>query len=323
MSSTNTVTNKFNCFKLQYKGEFIGRDSKYIISMIGLSKQHDFCIMRNYVKYKISTHTAVNKKDINIIADKPVSFDTLVNLLLELLRFENLFDGRFFPATSIIVDGTECLEELSKELLSYYNSNESYLLITLNFDNKRYKHYFTSWNKLNKKLGIIHQMYLYNTFVRGNSIDIRLSLLLEVFEALTPMLKKEGVITVPKNKKTISIMCKTCNKPATKQISQRPTFHDKLKAIINVYGKIIFQGDSKAKLLRKAVAIRNKIVHVNKEQKGSMSGSNCGVYLYKFALMYRYIIFLHLGIDESEFMPSIKNWLQHFNYKYDKYMLKP
>ena len=53
MSSTNTVTNKFNCFKLQYKGEFIGRDSKYIISMIGLSKQHDFCIMRNYVKYKI------------------------------------------------------------------------------------------------------------------------------------------------------------------------------------------------------------------------------------------------------------------------------
>lgn len=118
-------------------------------------------------------------------------------------------------------------------------------------------------------------------------------------------------------------MCKNCNKSTTKQLTQRPTFHDKLKAIMDVHGKVIFKGDSEAKLLRKAVSVRNKVVHVNKKQKGCMNGKSCGFYLYKFALMYRYIVFLHLDINEAEFMPTFRQWLKNFNYKFDMCRLKP
>ena len=47
-----------------------------------------------------------------------------------------------------------------------------------------------------------------------------------------------------------------------------------------------------------------------------MNGKQCGFYIYKFSLMYRYIMLKEIGAEDKDIIPYISEWVEHFNEKY-------
>lgn len=296
---------------------FIGKSP----SSTNIIRKNDITIKRNNISYRISTSTIFCDKVITINTENDISFNLFFSLLCEIIRFENLFDGVFFIPTSITADLNEHIDEILKKLIPYYVSQERYIYFNLKMNDKTYKHYFVKWTKLSKEIKIIHQVYLYNAFVKGNPIDIRFSLLLELFEPLAEVLKSKGKITLVSTPSS-PIICPKCNFTVANGKKISPTFKQKLKSITDIYKKTIFKGDYKNKMLRQAVNLRNRVFHVDSDKKEFLNGSRCGVYFYKFALMYRCIIFSLLGLSEYEYMPIAEGWLKDFNIKYGAYLIK-
>lgn len=61
----------------------------------------------NNLYTRIEIEQIVNRKTVKIVVDSNVSLDSVYNLLMEILRFENLYEGIFFMFTSFKVDGAE------------------------------------------------------------------------------------------------------------------------------------------------------------------------------------------------------------------------
>ena len=74
--------------------------------------------------------------------------------------------------------------------------------------------------------------------------------------------------------------------------------------------------DAKTKLIARSVKIRNKVDHVNANTENAMNGKQCGFYIYKFSLMYRYIMLKEIGAEDKDIIPYISEWVEHFNEKY-------
>ena len=79
---------------------------------------------------------------------------------------------------------------------------------------------------------------------------------------------------------------------------------------------VTFKGDSKTKLIAKAVKVRNKVDHVNAKTVNVMSGKQCGFYIYKFSLLYRYIMLQEIGIEDKIINLYINEWIENFNNQY-------
>lgn len=301
------------CKQLTFKGIFN--------NFTNIIRKNKITIKRNNISYTIAIHTLWGGKMVTIDTTIDVPLGSLFSLLCEFLRFENLFDGVFFAPTSITADSVEHIDEFRKKLLPYFVSQEQHVCFDLKMDDKTYKHIFVKWSKLNKEIKIIHQMFLYNSFVEGNPIDIRFSLLLEVFEPLADVLKSKGIITIATNT-TPPKLCPNCNAVVARGKKKSPTFSEKLKAITDIYKKSVFKEDYKNEMLRQAVNLRNRIFHVDADKKKYLNGKRCGVYFFKFALMYRCIIFSLLGFSEHEYMPIAERWLKEFNTRYGDYLIK-
>lgn len=174
------------------------------------------------------------------------------------------------------------------------------------------------WLKVEKKNETIHPVFLYSAYLEGMPVDIRMALLLETFEPIAEELHNRGIITLVKPPtRTFTNRCKYCGKPVSRTVRNRELeFKDKLQPLIRKYGKIIFKGDAKTKLTARSVKIRNKVDHVNANTENAMNGKQCGFYIYKFSLMYCYIMLREIGVEDKNINPYISEWVENFNREY-------
>lgn len=132
-------------------GEYTGDDPSQVAKLLGCNRTNEIQIRRAGTKYKIEIYQIVNRKTVKIIADGNVSLDSVYSLLMEILRFENLYEGIFFMFTSFKVDGAECIEKYRKVFLNYTHSNKQYVMLPMDFDDQAYKKLFLKSQKVIKK----------------------------------------------------------------------------------------------------------------------------------------------------------------------------
>lgn len=77
------------------------REIKYcglydIKSLLPYNIKREWFLQRNNIKFEIEIITALNQKAVTMKASKPVKFTKVFELLLEILKYECLYDGRFF-----------------------------------------------------------------------------------------------------------------------------------------------------------------------------------------------------------------------------------
>jgi hypothetical protein len=71
-------------------------------------------------------------------------------------------------------------------------------------------------------------------------------------------------------------------------------------------------------LIAKSVKVRNKVDDVNANIENAMNGKQCGFYIYKFSLLYRYIILQEKGIEDKVINPYIAEWVENFYKEYSQ-----
>ena len=143
-----------------------------------------------------------------------------------------------FPFISFELDGVDYIDKIKKYILNYVESYRNYAWIPLNLTNKEYKKMFLRFNKVVKKRTLCHQVFLYAEYSVGMTADLRMSMMLEVFETLANELEKRGDINYKvsqSNKK--EIICAKCGyKIKYKVANNKKYFYDKLYAINTKYG---------------------------------------------------------------------------------------
>lgn len=271
-----------NCvFSCQSCGTFTAK------SIAALSyRENKLITTKATIRYQAEIITAFNQKEVKITSSAATLFENMLSLFMNLMRFENLFDGCFLKPISCVIDGQEYISILGKKLLAYVTSTEKYVTIPLNLSNGEYRHLYFRWLKYEHTFLVPHALFLSSTYVSGTTVDVRMALLLETFEPLSEHLKKLGKIKIGCHKQVH--YCPICKSNISKK--QIPTLEERLTSVIKYYGKAIFQGESKKQLIRKAVKTRNLVDHSKIKYKGILSGKQCGFYLHKFSLLYRYIV---------------------------------
>lgn len=305
-------------------GEYTGDDPSQVAKLLGCNRTNEIQIKRAGTKYRIEIEQIVNRKIVKIIADSNVSLDRVYSLLMEILRFENLYEGIFFMFTSFKVDGAECIEKYRKLFLNYTHSNKQYVMLPMDLDDQTYKKLFLKSQKVIKKAFLRHQAFLNALFVNDLTVDVRMSLILEVFESLVNEMASNGEITLKAQPYRIyTNPCPKCGAIVTRKDPNKKVYLvDKIYAVMNEYGKDIFVGDSKTKIARKSKNLRNKIDHISK-QKNGMQGEQAGFYLHKFGLMYRIIILKMIDGYNDEIQRTVNTWTVAMNNSYASYRILP
>lgn len=310
-----------DCHQCIYLGEYddkIDDKKRYMLTMIMRSRENCISLKRNNVTYKIRISLTANCKKVEIKTSSVSTIDEMLRIIHEILRFENLFEGMFFQLVSFIADGENHTEKVQRKQLDYYQSQKRYAYIPINMDDREYRKLFRTWLKEEKKNKIIHPVFLYSVYLEGMPVDIRMALLLETFEPIAEDLYNKGIITLVKPPtKTFTNRCKNCGGVVSRTVPNKELeFKDKLQPILKKYGKIIFKGDAKTKLIAKSVKVRNKVDHVNANTENATNGKQCGFYIYKFSLLYRYIMLQEIGVAPKDINPYITKWVENFNLKY-------
>lgn len=231
--------------------------------------------------------------DVTIMAETKLN---LIEILFSVLRFENLFLGYFYETETLILDGNEALEMMN-DMLPFYQSPVKWLLMP-NFTMSRDMNMeFLNWLDLDKKLGIIHNMFLYAVYARDLTNDVKLALVLQTFEPISEDLAEQGKISIiPHNHKNVN--------------DNRIIFGDRIFAIIKYYGYDIFQEDNIDLVLEKAVNLRNKIIHLDRNIIEILNGKQAAYYLQKFIMLYIVVILTELEIDYNQLQPEILKILE-------------
>lgn len=309
------------CYKCSYLGEYddtTDDKKRYMLAMLMRYRENCISLKRNNIKYKIKVVLTANRKKIEVLSESHSTIDAMSSIIHEILRLENLFEGLFFPLVSFMADETDYTKEIQQKQLVYYKSQKQYAYIPIVFENQQYRKLYMKWLKVEKKNETIHPVFLYSAYLEGMPVDIRMALLLETFEPIAEELHNRGIITLVKPPtRTFTNRCKYCGKPVSRTVRNRELeFKDKLQPLIRKYGKIIFKGDAKTKLTARSVKIRNKVDHVNANTENAMNGKQCGFYIYKFSLMYRYIMLREIGVEDKNINPYISEWVENFNREY-------
>lgn len=279
----------------------------------------------NNIKYDIEISEIIFQKKIIVKAEPKANFCDILKIVTEILRFENIFEGYFYQLKSYEVSEIEYIQKIKKYLLSYFESSyNNFCSFPFQYSDKDYRRLFLKWENRQKNWGIIHPMFLYATYTKGITTDIKMALLLEVFEPIAEQLHDEEKITLIKSPYLIfSETCSQCGNIVKKQVPNKSLhFADKLKAVIVNFGGDIFEKENIEKLVKYSVNVRNKIDHVKMENEECMSGEQCGFYLHKFCLLYRYIILKELQGNESETVPVIVSYRKELDRKYPKCIIK-
>lgn len=137
-------------------------------------------------------------------------------------------------------------------------------------------------------------MELYANNIKGLPADVRISMLIECYEALANLLEKQGVIKVKAKLKKTQKVSVHIKKNGT-------TLKDCLMILLETYGKPLFLEEYRRRksLVTHFVKTRNKVFHVNKKNK-ALTGPHSGFYAVKLDWLYRYIVWLQLGVSKKE-----------------------
>lgn len=304
--------------QLTWKGKF-DLENSFISEIASTNRTHNFSLQLNTIKVQVSLTALVNTKEIVLISEEKTRYCELCELLFEFLRYENLFDGRFFYAQKIYFDNLDLTPTISQEWLSYYSSTISYTYINFNYNSDtEYKNLFLKWKHIHHDLTVTHQMFLYSCFSTEFTPDVKLALLLQTFEPISDRLYHKGDIKLTKQPYvTKSAICNNCQEKIVVNIRNRELhFGDRLQAIVGKYGTGIFDCDNTALLIDKSVNLRNKIVHLDASNPNILSGKESGAYIYKFSLLYRVIIWQELGLSPSKYNAVIETCIGSFNKQY-------
>ena len=232
----------------------------------------------------------------------------MYEMLCKILSFECLYDGRFFDANSVVIDGEDHMAEIKEYLLSYYSGNKYYTKFSQPLNDTKYKSGFCAWERFDKKYRFMNQMYHYVGYGLGATADLRLALFSEIFEPLSEMLEEQHTI------KVISTRLKKPNDP---------TFADKIRAVMIVYGvDTLFANDDIEDVIKKTVNTRNKLLHVNVDKKETLTGGECGFYIKKYVDMYRIILMKNLGIYSEDNQKELEDSVKKFNENFPQLRIK-
>lgn len=312
------------CKECVVSGEYTGDEPSQVAKLLRCNRTNEFQMNKSRICYSIKVEQIFYRKTVKIVADSVTCLKSVYNLLMEVLRFENLYEGIFFTFTSFKVDNEECIENYSQLFLNYVHSNKQYCMLPMNYNDKIYKTMFLRYQKVIKKSFLRHQAFLNSLFVNDLTVDIRMSLLLEVFESIVNEKAEEGAIVLKAQPyKKFTNTCKKCGAVVSRDVPNKDVYlYDKLYAVIKEYGKDIFYGESKTKIARKGTNLRNKIDHISK-QKNVMRGEQAGFYLHKFGLMYRIIILKEMDAYNDDIEKTVKLWTDAMNKNYPECRILP
>lgn len=266
--------------------------------MVGVwENRYDFEKEENHISITVSRR--LKYIDVTIIAEIKTN---LVEILFSVLRFENLFLGHFYKTETLVIDEDEALETID-DILPFYQSTVKWLLMPNFTMNRDMNVEFSNWLDLDRKLGIIHNMFLYAAYAKDLTNDVKLALILQTFEPISEDLSKQGKITItPHNHKNAK--------------DSRIIFGDRVFAIMNCYGNDIFQEDNIDGVIEKSVNLRDKVVHLDRSIIETLNGKQATYYLQKFVMLYIIVILTELGIDynqlQLEILKALDKWKCNF-----------
>lgn len=300
---------KVYCTEIKYEGEY------KIKGLLPYSLKRNWTLQRDNTTYDIEIMTIMNGKIITIKTSSPVTDINIFDLLCKILRYECLWDGRFFKMQKIEVDKEDKTDDVNENILSYYEGKSAYSIFSQPLDDEFYRRGFLAWEQFEKKALNINQMFYYIGFTKGITADLRIALFSEIFEPLSEMLEAKKEIKIsnsrPIQKKKVN--CPRCNNNFEILIKKSPSFRDKLSSIIATYGKIVFDEDDVATILQKTVNTRNKMLHVDASKPNVLTGGQCGFYLRKFVELYRIIVFKEIGVWNAAMEDEITKSISFYN----------
>ena len=178
-----TIFEKRYCKELKYIGRY---ETDWLLSY---NIQREWALQREKIKYNVEIMTVMNRKSIIITMSAPVLLSKVHELLCKILRYECLFDGRFFKMQKYEIDNLDITAEMRKSMLSYYEGEKAYTKFSQPMNDTIYKRGFCAWERFNKKLLSMNQMFYYIGFGNGMTADLRLALFAEIFEPLSEHLE--------------------------------------------------------------------------------------------------------------------------------------
>ncbi len=266
-------------------------------------EKNSFEFQRNHVVYNIEISVRKIEKCIVIKSQVPVQFERLYLYLGDVRRYEYLFDGAFYTMSKCLADGNEVTETIKSVELGYFQSARSKHKIPLELNDREYKKFFLKWIKLQNEFGIINQMNLFASCINRLTADVRISMLIECYEALGKKLEKLHLLTViPEQNSSRQVNCPNCGCIYSISIRGKKTLACYVYAIIEKYGKPIFNTEFRRRksLIGHIIKTRNKVFHVNAKQRKVLKGGQCGFYAVKLDWLFRYIIWILMGYNQDK-----------------------
>lgn len=235
---------------------------------------------------------------------------------LEILLF--LFDGRFYPIeNAAMIDENEDPSIYQNKVNHYYNNRppiyksidicRHQFMKLVNFKDIDLTNTLLEWARISNELDIAFNMLLYCLSDIHMPVDCKISSIIE-------MVKPFGEI-VENNNRSFHIE----RNKHTKRMDLRIA----LKTVIKTFGSEIFYKELNGNFkdfLDLLVNTRNKISHVKSLQdKACLDGVQCVFYIAKLSIMYRKIIFMLIGIDDTMYTDNIIKAVEDLdNWYYEK-----
>lgn len=312
-----TIFEKRYCKELKYIGRY---ETDWLLSY---NIQREWALQREKIKYNVEIMTVMNRKSIIITMSAPVLLSKVHELLCKILRYECLFDGRFFKMQKYEIDNLDITAEMRKSMLSYYEGEKAYTKFSQPMNDTIYKRGFCAWERFNKKLLSMNQMFYYIGFGNGITADLRLALFAEIFEPLSEHLEyfQKVQINCSQQSRQRNARCPKCDFEFKIPTQNRPSLRDKIESVIRAYGLRIFDGDDVLKILKKTVNTRNKMLHV-KIKKDILTGGQCGFYIRKYVELYRIAILSELKLWNSDMGNDLMNAIERYNSEFPKLRIK-
>lgn len=254
----------------------------------------------------------LGSRTVTISCASDVLADDLHSILTRIERLLMLFDGRFFSLQELrfVSSDSSTDEQLSVKSLHCVNGRLAYyesgkfckfgMNKLLDFSSVLSAEVYRKWDLILDELDIVHQTYLYSIFDCKLPIDIVVAFLIELAEAL---------VEIGKTQKGYFSELKTN--------SREPTLKDCLKAVINQYGKPLFDieiSNHSESFVQTMVHSRVRIMHIKRNQNGEyFNGKESLLYAIKMYLLYRLVIFDLLDIDPNEYHDSLQTCISRLN----------
>lgn len=235
---------------------------------------------------------------------------------LEILLF--LFDGRFYPIeNAAMIDENEDPSIYQNKVNHYYNNRppiyksidicRHQFMKLVNFKDIDLTNTLLEWVRISNELDIAFNMLLYCLSDIHMPVDCKISSIIE-------MVKPFGEI-VENNNRSFHIE----RNKHTKRMDLRIA----LKTVIKTFGSEIFYKELNGNFkdfLDLLVNTRNKISHVKSLQdEACLDGVQCVFYIAKLSIMYRKIIFMLIGIDDTMYTDNIIKAVEALdNWYYEK-----